>query len=188
MNTIKTTIMLLTTVFIFLNCTTYNKTTETRRPSWGDNPDTVVYLEQKRLGEKPVETYSSTGGEIKIIVYNDKFLSAMCMLSYFFENDSLSFMIYSCSNPDWDEKELNYKVHNNLSRLYGDPEEIKAGKNTFYHWTASDANIYYQFSRIHQGKIFWRTFTANIIYSRETIDKSRYLKDILFDSMQQPEF
>jgi hypothetical protein len=178
----KFTTMLLLSVFIFFNCAIQKNTSNTRRPFWGDNPDTVVYLEQIRIGKEPLKRYKKDNGKYKIIVYDDKFLNTRCKLSYHFENDKLSFIKYSASDPDWDEEGLNKKVRQNFNNLYGNSSEIKIGNKVYYHWLASDAYIYYYFKRIPQDRISWRTFIANIIYSHESVQKSPYLKDFLLDS------
>ncbi len=169
-------------VFILFNCATQKNTSIIRKPFWGDNPDTVIYLEKIRLGKDPLKRNESDNGKYKMILYDDKFISAMCRLAYYFENDKLSYIIYSSSDPDWDEKELNYQVRKKLDDLYGDSSEIKIGNKTYQHWIASDAHVYFYFKRIPQDRVFWRTFIANIIYSNESVEESTYLKNLLLKS------
>ncbi len=171
--------IILTTALIFTMCESLDKTYQVRRPFWGDSIKTVIQIEQRRLGSDPIKRHVSNNSNYQTLVYNDRIFSTDSTLAYYFKNDKLVFMIYSSSDPDWDKDEFNYQIHDRLSALYGEPSEIKLGIKTCYHWTASDAYIYYMFRRKHQDRTFWRTFLAVIVYSSQTIEKSSYLRSIL---------
>ncbi len=155
------------------------KSSQARRPFWGDSINTVILLEKNRLGTDPVERYQSSNGYYKGLKYDDRIFSKDSSLFYYFEKDKLVFMLYSSSDPDWNKEELNFQVHNKLSSLYGEPQEKKLGVKTCYHWTASDAYIYYAFVRKHQDRNFWRGFLAVLVYSSQTLEESDYLRSAL---------
>jgi len=128
---------------------------------WGESLKEVQQRENRRLKTQPKGIYTQPNG-LKILTYYDRFMGAQCVTGYWFDMDSLQFVSYSCSNPDWDEKELQNQVSNKLRELYGESQQVQIGAKQYQRYLAPRGMVYFSMIRIAQNREFWRTFQANI--------------------------
>lgn len=153
---------------------------------WGERLEEIQQRESRRLESPPLEVYTRPNG-VKLITYKDRFMGAQCITGYWFDADSLQFVSYSCSNPDWDEKELQNRVTNKLRELYGESEPVHIGAKQYQRYLAPEGRVYFSMVRIAQNREFWRTFQANIFFTHFQHEDYPELRTVL-SSFGSPEF
>ncbi|WP_041948643.1 hypothetical protein [Turneriella parva] len=175
---LKRNLILNTVIFVSLTACASN---QRKQPQfeWGQSLSTVKENEAVRLETEPKGQATYYKDRIKTLTYEDKLLNARCALTYWFENDHLIVVSYSCSNPDWDEEELKGHVRNKLTSLHGEPATIPQGDKWYDYYVAQNAHIYFRIVRIPSDRLAFRTFQANIFYSQHSHEKSKFLKALL---------
>lgn len=121
--------------------------------------------ERQRLDSEPLHRRRIPNSDISTLIYKDTLLKASCLLTYWFDMDSLQVVTYSCSNPDWSEEELKKVVSRKLSSVYGNAIAMMSGNRKYEYFPAENSHTYFRLVRIAQDRESWRTFQANIFIS-----------------------
>ncbi|MFO1471356.1 MAG: hypothetical protein U1F27_09985 [Turneriella sp.] len=145
---------------------------------WGENLSQIQRRETNRLGTEPTGVFTSAA-DLRTLVFKDRFLGAQCLVAYWFDVDSLQFVSYSCSNPDWDENELQSRVNSRLSELYGEPQQLSIGARKYRRFIAPEGRVYFSMVRIPQNRELWRTFQANIFFAHYPHEDYPQLRAVL---------